>query len=323
MSTRESLYVVVESAYGTPKVTPVKNTDAWYFNLPESDSFQGLMSPQTQVIPYGGGTDSPFDAVNDSFTTQIQWKGFVYPTLDNILLNLAMQPVNTAQTLPWVTTEQVGDLASASFYKSWQPRVGALVRKRFAGCKVQQLSLSCSRQDPRLTFSATIVAQKEVGNPIDASTDPASTEFPDPACADLPIGPYLFSHSATNLKFGGSAVTNYTSLSLQVNNKLDTLWFENHFLTVCAMRGRSFVATFQRLLNGTPDYRGIHQEVTKEAFSLGFNNGTNGFNIDFGANCYVSAYAQNLGLGKEFLETITVTNLVDHTSCNDMTLTFT
>lgn len=323
MSTREALYIVAESAYGTPKASPVKGTDAWYFNLPESDSFQGLMSPQTQVIPYGGGTDSPFDAVNDSFQTQIQWKGFVYPSLDNVLLNLAMQTVNTAQTIPWVTTEQAGDLASASFYKMWQPRVGVAVRKRFPGVKVQTFQMQCSRQDPRLSFSATLIAQKEVGNPIDGSTDPDDTEFPDPACADLPVGPYLFSHSKANLKFGGSAVTNYTSLSLQVNNKLDTLSFEDHFPVLCAMRGRSFVATFQRLLNGTPDYRGIHQQVTKEAFSLEFNNGTNGFTIDFGANCYVSAYAQNLGLGKEFLETITVTNLVDHTSCNDMTLTFT
>lgn len=330
MSARESLYIVVESAYGTPKTSPALGTDAFYFNLPESDSFAGLMAPNTQEIPFGGGLDSPWDAVADHYTTNINWKGYVYPSLAKLLIQLACQTHEAAVTgppavpeLPWVTTEPIGDLASASFYKSWLPRGAANpVRKRFAGCKVNQLTLSASRQDPKLTFSASLVAQKEIGNAIDSSTDPDATEFPDPACADMPLGPYLFSHSKANLSIAGAAVTSYLSLSLQINNKLDVLTFEDHFPSVAAMRGREFTLTFQRLLSTTPNYRTFYQGLTNEPVSLMFANGTNSFKLDFGADCYVTAYTQNPGLGKEFLETITVKNKIDHTSCNDLTLTF-
>lgn len=324
MSAREYLYAVVESALGTPKTTPVLNTDAWYFNLPDSDSFSGVMSPNIQEIPYGGGCDVSFDAVNDQQDLTLNWKGFVYPARDNFLINLFLARINAGQTAPWTTTEPVGDLASASFYKSWKPRATAThVRKRYAGCKGLSLDLSATRQDPKLRFSAVLRGQKEVGNPVDASSDPDDTEFPAPSDTQLPTGPYLFSHSATNLSVGGSAVTNYQSLSIRVQNSLDVLHFENKFASVISMYGRRIEVTFQRLLASSPNYRGFFQEVVDKATFVEFDNGTNSFKIDLGAKCHLSAYAQQLAIGREFLETITIKGRWSAAAGTDCTLTFT
>lgn len=324
MSTREALYAVVESAYGTTKTTPVVGTDCWYFNLPDSDSFGGVMSPVMQEIAYGGGIDVPFDVVTDHYQTQLAWKGFVYPTLDNFLLNLACQRINAGQTAPWTTTEPPGDLASASLYKLWLTRGGTTVRKRFAGAKVASLSLDCSRQDPKLRFTASLVAKREVGNSVESGppADPDGTEFPAPTDSQLPTGPYLFSHSAANLSVGGSAVTNYQSVGLKVTNALDTLYFEGKFPSVVAWCGRRIELTFTRLLATSPDYRGFFQGLTAKATYLKFDNGTSSFKVDMGARCHLTAYAQQLGLGKEFLETVTITGKWDTSGGTDCTLTF-
>ena len=323
MSAREALYAVVESAYCTPKASPTVGTDAFYFNLPDSDSFAGLMTPVLQEVPYGGGYDVLLDVAADHYTTEVQAKGLGYPTLTKFMLQLGLQQINTGQTSPWTTTEPAGDLASASFYKLTTPRGVAAVRKRYAGCKVASLQLDCSREDPKLRWQATLSAAREVGNAIDASSDPDATEFPAPTDAQIPTGPYLFSHSATNLSVGGSAVTNYASVSLKVTNKLDVLTFEGHFPTVAACHGRKIEVTFQRLLGTTPNYRTTFQGLTDKATYLKFDNGTSSFKVDLGAKCHVSAYTQQLGLGKEFLETITLTGRYSASAGTDCALTFT
>jgi hypothetical protein len=326
MASREALLAVTESAYGTTTSTPTLGTDKWYFNLPDSDSFQAEMQPVMQEIAYGGGIAIPFDVRADHYQTQVAWKGLVYPSLDNFLLNLAAQRIPTGQASPWTTTEPVGDLASATLYHYWQHRGSATpVRKKYLGCKLQSLSLDCSRQDPKLKFSASLVAQKEQGNAIETGppADPDSTEFPAPTDAQLPLGPYLFSHSSTNFSVGGAAVTKYQSLSIKITNALDVLYFENKFPSDVAFCGRTIEVTFQHLLLGTPTYRTFYQGLTDKATSVKFDNGTNSFKIDLLDQCHFTAYSRQLGLGKEFLETITIKARLDISSGTDCTLTFT
>ena len=323
MATREALLAVVESAYGTPKTSPVTGTDRWYFNLPDSDSFQGVMSPVFQETDYGGGIAVPFDVSADHYVTSINWKGFVYPTLATFLINLFCQNV-TAAPLPWTTTEPVGDLASASFYKYWVTRASATpVRKQFPGCKGLTLNLDASRSDPRLRFSATLAAQEEKGNSVDSSSDPDSTAFPTPADTLVPTGPYLLSHSTGNVSIGGAAETSYESVSIKVTNTVDVRFFEGHFPTVMAWTGRTIEVTVQRLLKSSPNRRTQFQGLTAVATYVKFDNGTNSFKMDFGSRCHISQYTQQLGKGREFLETSTIKAKLDTSTGTDVTLTFT
>ena len=319
MQNRECLLAVEESAFGTPVGTPVVGTSSFYFNLPDSDCFAGVMSPQIQTVDYGGGIAVPMNVYSDHNVTQVNWKGLVYPSLQAFLINLHMARV-TGGTAPWTTSEPTNDLASASFYSLWTPRGGAAVVKQFAGCKGASLSLDCSRSSPMLAFSSTLACQKEVGNPIDASSDPTITA---PTDTQLPTGPYLFSHSATNLSFNSAAVTRYQSLSIKVTNTLDVLCCESHFPQVIAFLGRKITVTFQRLLSTTPNYRTYWQGLADYAFSVGFNNGAKSFTLGFGAHAHVSAYSQQRAKGKEFLETIEVTPKWDPSTNTDCTISFT
>lgn len=323
MGCRESLYAVVESALGTPKASPVVGTDAWYFNLPEDDSFSGVTSPEIIEIPFGGGCAIPFDAFAGRYTTQLNWKGFVYPTLDNFLLNLALQRINAGQTVPWTTTEGPGNLASASLYKLWETEDGTIKRKRFAGCKLVSLEMSASATSPALRFSATLQAVKEVGNPVDASSDPDATEFPASTAANLPTRPYVFQDSASEFSVGGSDVTKYESLTVRVTNTIDVLHGEARFPQTMRFTGRMVEVTFQKLLMNSPDFRTPFQSVTDKATLVKFNNGSNSFQINLGAKCHLTAYTQQLGLSRAFLETVTIKGRLDGSTGNDVVLTFT
>lgn len=323
MASREAIFAVTEGSYGTVTANAVLNTSSFYFSCPDSDCFQAVMTPVFLDVPYGGGINIPLEARADHYNTQIAWKGLVYPSVDNFLINLALQRITSAP-LPWTTTEPVGDLASASLYKYWVTRASATpVRKRYPGCKVQTLTISASRQDPLVRFNATLVAQKEIGNTVDSSSDPDATEFPAPTDAQLPTGSYLFSHSSSNLSVGGSAVTNYLSVELKVENDLDVLHFETKYPSVVAFTGRRISCTFTRLLSSSPNYRNFFQGITDKATYLKFDNGSNSFKVDMGDSCHITAYATSLGLGKEFLETITLRARYNTSANTDCALTFT
>lgn len=321
MGCRESLYAVVESALGTPKASPVLNTDAWYFNLPEDDSFSGVMTREKVVIAHGGGCAIPFDRVPGKCMTSINWKGLVYPSLDNFLIRFALQRISGGS--PWTTTERSGDLASASMYKLWETNDGAIKRKRFAGCKVASLELSCSASDPKLKFSASLQAVREVGNPVDSSSDPDATEFPASTAANLPTGPYIHQNSSGNVSVGGVVLTKYESLSLRVTNTLDVLHGDGYFPATIGLTGRTIAATIQRQLLDTPDFRSFSQTVADKATSIEFDNGSNSFKIDLGAKCYIDSYTQQLSNSKLFLETITIQSQLDPGTGSDVVLTFT
>lgn len=320
---REHVYAVVESAFGTPKTSPVLDTDACYFNLPESDSFTSVMTPVFQETPFGGGLDTPLDVQADNHQTNVSWKGQVYPSLQWFLLKWALSPVGSSGTTPWTTTEPDGDLPSASLYHYWKPRGLTAVRKRVSGAKCMSLEISASRDDPKVKFSVQAAAIKEVGNTVDSSSDPDATEFPAPADTSIPTSPYLFSHSSSNLSVGGAAITNYRSVSVKITNKLDVLTFEGKFPSVISFLGRRCEVTFQRLLTTATNYRTFFQGVTDKATYVKFDNGAKSFKIDLGAKCHVTAYTTQLGLGKEFLETITMTGRYSLSAGTDLTLTLT
>ena len=320
-SVREFLMVVKESAYGTVMGTPVVGTDSFWVPLVESNSFDADMVPDVVETPYGGGVDAPGEAYAGTWTTAGTLQCLGYPALAKFLAAAAINRVNDVGTSPWTTTEPPGDLASLSVYHAFKYRSGTVCRRRLAGGKIASLTMSCSRQDPRLKLAVELVFQKEVGNPVDASSDPDATEFPGPDDADFPTGPFTFQHTKGNLLLAGTALASYDSVSLKVVNKLDPQPWENHYNGTCGALGRETTLDAALLLKATPNLRADMAALTKKSVSLEFDDGASSLKVSMGARAYLQKAPRDLPLGKEFQQKATWRGLWDTTNDTDLTLT--
>lgn len=323
---RESLVLMHESAYGTPVLTSgvvdyTATTSTFVIPLVESNSFQADFVPSIVFIPFGGGLDVHYDAVADQYGVTAQFQTLAYPSLLAFLLDAACTRINTGQTSPWTTTEPACDLASIAAYHTFKMRSGTQKRRKLTGGKIQTLTVSASRQDPRVKVSGTIVFQKETGNAAEASSDPDGTEFPLPADTNLPTGPYLFSHTSANFKRISTAVASYSSVGVTINNKLAPEWFESKFISICSALGREATMTADLLLKSSPDWRSDYQALTTRAYSLKFDNGTKSSLIDFGNSNTVTGLPYELPLGKEFMQKVTITNRWNASASTDIAIT--
>ena len=145
MASREFVFGVVESAYGTPKSSPTLGTDSFYPRLSGSNSFTMVGDPQFYEIMYGGGRAIALPLTGSdqmSVTGQIEGTELYGSSQGQFLLNLALQQINAGGTVPWTTTEPPGDLASMSFYHGVARSDGTIKRLQFQGCKATRLVLA-------------------------------------------------------------------------------------------------------------------------------------------------------------------------------------
>lgn len=321
-TSREWVQLVKESSYGTKMTSPTAGTDSIYLVLPESNSFTALAIPDTVETPYGGGFDVVAEAVADSHTVAGQLQTFVYPAQAAFLMAWALTRIDGAQTSPWTTTEPVGDLASVTAYHGIPRPDGSVKREKYVGGKVATLQLECSRQDPRLKATLGLVFQKQVGHSTGGS-DPDATEAPAPSESSYPTGPYLFSHTAGNLKLATTAVASYETLSINVQNTLDPKKYESIWLASCPCHGRRATVSAKVKLKASPTLSADLQALTARALEVTWNNGTNTLKIDFYGKNRVSALPYDLPLGREFLQDVTWSNQWDRSNTGDLVVTTT
>src|SRR4051794_24215485 len=153
MSAREFLWIVKESALGTPMTSPTAGTDSIYVRLIDGNSFGMVAEPVIEEIPYGGGFAVQSEAISDHYGCKGQLKTKLYPAQALMLLPWAVSRINAGQTTPWTTTEPAGDLASCSVYHAVRRSDGTYSRKRFAGCKVAGARIEVSRQSTTATLT--------------------------------------------------------------------------------------------------------------------------------------------------------------------------
>ena len=158
---REWLLFVQESAFGVPVtpgvVWPTGSASAFYGRLEGGDSFTMRPRPVMVTVPYGGGVNVPAFTVADKIICKGRYTTKLYAgPFSQFLLNWGGQPVNTAKTFPWTTTEIAGNLASVSIYHVVQRSDGTYKSRAYRGCKVDSMQISSSQDSTLYTLSMEI-----------------------------------------------------------------------------------------------------------------------------------------------------------------------
>jgi hypothetical protein len=326
MQTFEALMLVKESALGTVMATPVAGTDSIYIRLTDDNSFGIMPKPQTVTVPYGGGQAIDAEMLSDFTECTGNLSTLLYPTQALFILSWALARINAGQTSPWTTTERPGDLASVSCYHAYMMNDGTIKRQRYAGTKVTSLRLEASRGDTRWKCTLGLTAQKNIGNPVDASADPDATEFPLPGDADLPVGPYLFTHSSGGLLLGtgsGTVRSQYESLALNVANTIDARPFESRWVQVMEWHGRRSTLDVELRLKVTPDDKTAYEALTAQTCKLTLTQGARSVVLDYKGANKLGNLDRNLPLNKVATRRLTIANLYSSAAGTDIDFTVT
>jgi hypothetical protein len=306
MPAREFLLLIKESALNVPMTTPVAGVDSMYIRLSEGE-FNMEVEPVIQTIGYGGGFAVTAESVTDHYGVKGSLKTKLYPTQALMLLDWLTTRIDAAQTSPWTTTENAGDLASVTVYHAILQANGVFRREKHTGVKCASGSIDISRDSTTGVLSLDLQGCRTFPNAYDASVAPDATEFPPPAEADYPYGAYTFTQTAGLLTID-SVRTQYKSINFKVNNKLNGEWFETSYLTKNEFTGRDVTMDVDLLLKAPPDDRASHETVAPLAASFGFDNGVAGqaITINMYARNVVSGLKRSLPMDKSYMQKLTL-----------------
>jgi Phage tail tube protein len=330
---REFLMVVKESAFKTPKSTPVvwtqsttyglANADAYYVRLPGDNQFTMRPRPVIVRTPYGGGVAIDAYAVSD----KIECKGRItmplYVSQAPFWLSWAGVRVSGSGTAPWTTTEVDGDLPSCAIYHGIQHFDDNSIKRRlYLGCKVDSWSIACSEGSTVATLTLEVSGSTPQGNQFDSSTDPDATAFPVPTDVQLAIDPYEWIHTHGITTIGGTSRLAITELNISSQNVLARSFYNNRFIQYLRWLGRKTTIGTRLQYLSTPDDRTHYEGLASEGVSVAFNNGTHGFVMDLKAQNIFDPLDEDLKLADTYWFTNTSTNMWDPSASADFALSF-
>ena len=291
---------------------------ATHIRLNTANSFRVMTTPEFWTIMSGSGFAVP--ALFGSETTGLAATLTTPLDYSNAaqLLGWALQRINSGQTLPWVTTEIAGDLASCTLDFAWSNVDGTLNTRRFLGGKVATMQLSGSRDSPVLMLTLGLLASTPQHNAWDSSVDPTLTV---PADSLFPITPVLFQHAAGGLSWNNVARSNFQSLSVSVQNRIKAYFDESHFANLIRMNGRTTSVSGNSRLKVTPVDRTTYEDAVTlaSANTLVFTNAPATHTVSFNLNAqnYFQSISEQLPLDEEIYYDWTVGNLLDTTATTD------
>lgn len=327
MASREFLWLVQESSFGTP-ATAVTGTNAFYIRLDGSNAFSMTTDPEILPVMYGGGRNTPAFMVSDQNVTRGTLKTKLYAgALSKFLADWGLTVIATGRSAPWTTTDAsnvmpVGDLASVSCYHAIQLNDGTYDRRRYSGCKVTGGTISCSRSSPIAEISLEIQGIRDDQNAAGSTAYPDATEFPAPAETDYSSSPYLFSHTSTLLKIA-AAITQYDAIQLQWSNSLSPQWFESTYIVLNRFTGRNTTLTADLHLKVSPDKRAAFRALTAQDSELSFNNGTNSLKFDLNTKNIITKLPYDLPIDQVFKQKLTLQNVWDTSIPGDVVISST
>ncbi len=333
---REYLMIQEESAFKTPAAQTIwttatsyglANASAYYIRLDGGNAFTMRPRPAgTVTVPYGGGFDVPAYMVSD----KQECKGNLTLKLcvgqAPFLLNWAFARINGAQTAPWVTTENIGDLASCSIFHATVRPDGSVQRRVYLGAKVDSANFGISEGSTVGTLQLGISASTPQGNQFDSSSDPVVGTFPIPLDTYFPVDPYVFLHAGGSsfVTYGGAVRTQFTDLTISTQNILARRWFANRYVQLLRLVGRkTTVASKLMYPLAAQNDRALYEGLNSETLSIELNNGTHGFTFGFNAQNVFSPFEDDLALSDLYFQTSTENNLWDPSAGSDFTLTIT
>jgi hypothetical protein len=333
MAAREWLYVVEESAYLTPAATPtawtisttygLTNASGYYVRLDGSNAFTMRPKPIQVTVPYGGGLATPAYVVYD----KLECKGSLTMELSvsqaPFFLSWAGVRVSGG-TAPWTTTEPTGDLASCAVYHAITQSDGTIKRRVYLGTKVSSWTLAVSEDSTICKLTLQLVASTPQGNTIDSSSDPSTTPFPNPADNNLPVDPFVFINAGGSnyITYGGTVRTQFSELTINVQNMLATKYFAHSFLQLARFVGRTTTVQSKLLYAPSPDDRTHFETTSSQSVSIKLNNGTHGFVMDLKAQNVFSNLDDDLQLNDVYMQSSTSNNLYDTSAGTDFSLAF-
>jgi hypothetical protein len=335
-SPREWLMIVKESAYLTPKATPVTwntsstyglaNADAYYIRLDGGNQFSMRPRPTGIVnVPYGGGSDIPAYMVSDKIECKGQLTCKLSVAQAPFLLSWLCQRV-VGGTVPWTTTVPVGDLASCSLYHAIMRPDGSIQRRVYLGGKCDSGTATITESSTVCTLQLNISASTPQGNQFDSSSDPTSTVFPAPVDNEFAVDPFVFLHAGGSsfVTYGGAVRSQFTDLTLTVTNELARRWFANRFVQVLSFVGRkSSVACKLLYPLAAQNDRAAYEGLVSNTCSIELNNGTHGVTANFNAQNVLTPFEDDLALNDLYFQSSTSNNQWDPVAGADFTLAFT
>ena len=246
---REWVYIVQESAWQTPMTSPaawttsstfgLSNFGAAYVRLDGGNKFTMRARPVgTVTTPCGNGFDVPAYMTSDKQEVKGQL---------TLQLTVGQSPMwlswwlsrMVGGTAPWTSTILAGDLASCSVYHAITRSDGTIKRTVYLGTKVDSGTLSVSEGSTIVTLALNLSAATKQGNQFDSSADPDGTILPAPADNNFPVDPYVFINAggSSYITFAGAVRTQFTELTLSVQNELARKYFANRYLQLLTFLG--------------------------------------------------------------------------------------
>jgi len=324
LATREYLMIVVESAYGVPKTTPVKGTDSIVVRLDEGNAFSMEPVPVTVEISHGGGFAVKADTVSDKTEVKGTLKVKLCYSQAKILLGLGLSKINNARTAPWTTTEPADDLPSVSIYHAvYRDDTGDFLRTRYGGVKCLGGKLDVSEDSQVMSLSLDLQGGKYVPNETGDTTPITNTEFPAPAETDYPTDYVLFTHSGGGLYLGDlvTARAFYWTLSFGWTNKVEASYFASRYVARMRCYGREMNLDSELMLVSSPNDLATFRQLGSLAAKLVFTNTTNTLTLDFKSSNYIKGFAFDTTLDRAYRRKFSLQNRMDPTAGLDFALT--
>ena len=331
---REFLMIVEESSYMTPAATPVvwttttpyNTANGFYVRLDEGNAFGMRARPQEVEIPYGGGLAIGAYRATDKIECRGNLRLKLTAGIAPFVLNWAS--TRTTATVPWPNTEPPGDLASCAVYHAIMRSDGTFRRRVYLGCKVDSWSLDMSSDSTVGTLNLGLSASTPQGNAYDSSVDPTAIVFPAPADNNLPVDPYLFTHTSGHVMLNGVSRLNISQLTLNGTNTLARSFFNQRFLGKLRFTGRKTTAACRLEYQVTPDDRVTYEGsmpygVTPVPVQISWNDGTHTLLINMNANNVIDPLDEDLPLDDLYFQSSTYNNLWDASAHTDFAFSFT
>ena len=315
----EFLAVVAEQSYGvpmggfgspTPIATLVASGQAAWIRLAGANRFGMRAVPTKRNIDFGGGFASPGYSVAEQWGIAGALEVIPCYSQAAFLCGWALQPLNAGLTTPWTYSgSYAGDLASCTIYHGIMRSDTSIKRTAYYGCKVPTVKLSSSPTGTSLSLSLRASSKQGLtyyagGAPITTS-DPTSGTFPAPADTVFPTDELLFIQTLNNFTIGGLTLTFPLSMDINIDNKLDALFFNSPFIIVDQKRGRTGTAACKLLYTATPDWRADMEALTSRSASFAWSNGPHSVTIGFQGNNLLDSLADDLQPGRQYEQTVT------------------
>lgn len=311
---RQWLWLTAEQVYGTYDTT----SPAFRIAIPleEGNAFTVRKVRQQQTIRDFAGDNIPRAKYGRRFAYAGQLTTTMYIGQAKPLLQWALDRISATGTLPWPTDQCDGDLASVTADHGVRVDCTNIRRRRYLGGKVASLQLSGDNNSDRVQIALNLIFSNIV------TPDPDGTSMPEPAYSAYPTTPWLFQQSSGQITIGTSRAL-YKQFAFSVENVLSTSYFVADNPQRINWRGRTTSLQLSDLIQNSPNDRATFEAGTLFSAGFGLSDGTNTVAVDLQDSNFFEGLEDEMPLGDEFYNQVTLRNMIDGAAGNDFAVTYT